>query len=448
MTPVDTLIECRWIVPVRPPGAVLQDHALAIDGGRIVAIEPTPHARARLKPARRVVLDEHVLIPGLVNAHTHAAMTLLRGVGDDLALMDWLRNRIWPLEKALADRDFVYDGTRLAALEMLRAGITTCNDMYFFPDAAARAFRDVGMRAVIGLIAIEFPTAYATDADDYLRKGLATRDEFHGDPLLRFALAPHAPYTVADSTLERIGTLAEELDCPIHIHVHETRDEIDHSIAEHGVRPLARLDRLGLVSERLLAVHAVELSPAEIVLLAARGCTVAHCPASNLKLGNGIAPVAPLLQAGAHVAIGTDGAASNNRLDMLEELRLAALLAKGASRDATAAPAARMLQAATLDGARALGLEDELGSIEIGKAADVVALRLDDASVTPCYDVISQLVFAASREHVTDVWVNGVAVVQKQQFNSARETVSAAAILSAAAPWQNRIRQFLNKPLA
>jgi 5-methylthioadenosine/S-adenosylhomocysteine deaminase len=448
MQPIDTLLECRWIVPIRPRGAVLERHAVAIDQGRIVAIEPIATANTRFHAREHVVLADHVLIPGLVNAHTHAAMALLRGVGDDLALMTWLRSRIWPLEQALVSADFVHAGTRLAALEMLRAGVTCCNDMYFFPESAARALRSTGMRAVVGIVAIEFPTAYASDADDYLRKGLGARDALRDDPLVRFTLAPHAPYTVADATLARIGVLAEELDCPVHIHLHETRDEIEQSIAQHGLRPLARLERLGLVNERLLAVHAVHLAADEIALLGLRGCSIAHCPASNLKLGSGIAPIAQLLDSGAGVAIGTDGAASNNRLDVLGELRLAALLAKGATHDATVAPAARMLEAATLGGARALGLEREIGSIEIGKAADLTAIELSEPAVLPCYDVISQIVFAASREHVTDVWVEGNPVVQKRQFIAGAETGSAQSILSAALPWQNRVREFLNKPPA
>jgi 5-methylthioadenosine/S-adenosylhomocysteine deaminase len=448
MLSIDTLLECRWIVPIRPRGAVLERHALAIDQGRIVAIEPIATANARFHARERVLLADHVLIPGLVNAHTHAAMALLRGVGDDLALMTWLRTRIWPLEQALVSADFVHAGTRLAALEMLRAGVTCCNDMYFFPESAARALRSTGMRAVVGIVAIEFPTGYASDADDYLRKGLAARDALRDDPLVRFTLAPHAPYTVADATLARIGVLAEELDCPVHIHLHETRDEIEQSIAQHGLRPLARLERLGLVNERLLAVHAVHLAADEIALLGLRGCSIAHCPASNMKLGSGIAPIAQLLDSGAGVAIGTDGAASNNRLDVLGELRLAALLAKGATHDATVAPAARMLEAATLGGARALGLEREIGSIEIGKAADLTAIELSEPAVLPCYDVISQIVFAASREHVTDVWVEGNAVVQKRQFTAGAETGSAQSILSAALPWQNRVRELLNKPPA
>jgi 5-methylthioadenosine/S-adenosylhomocysteine deaminase len=427
---------------------VLEHHSVAIERGRIVALEPIDQAQARFAPRERVVLAQHALIPGLINAHTHAAMALLRGVGDDMPLMDWLNQRIWPLERALVSADFVHQGTRLAALEMVAAGVTCCNDMYFYPGAAAAALRSVGMRAVIGIVALEFPSPYASDAADYLRQGLATRDALRDDPLLRFTLAPHAPYSVADATFDSIRILAEELDCPIHMHVHETLAEIEQSRATHGVRPLARLDRLGLVNERLLAVHAVHLETDEIALLAQRGCNVVHCPSSNLKLASGIAPIAQLLAAGVGVAIGSDGAASNNRLDILGEMRLAALLAKGATHDPTVLPAAQALEAATFAGARALGLEDLVGSIEIGKAADLAAIALTDAAVVPCYDVVSQIVYAASREHVTDVWVAGTPVVQKRHLMFDGEPTPSAEILNAAVPWQNRVRKFLNWPLA
>lgn len=442
MQTVDTLIECRWIVPVRPAGVVLEDHAIAIDAGRIAAIAPIGQARERYAARERVQLGEHVVTPGLVNAHTHAAMTLLRGVGDDLPLMRWLKERIWPLEAALASERFVYDGTRLAALEMLRAGVTCCSDMYFYPQAALRALRETGMRAVAGIIAIEFPTAYASDAKDYLRKGLATRDEFRGDALASFTLAPHAPYTVADATLERIAMLAEELDLPIHTHVHETAAEVEESRQRHGARPLARLDRLGLVSERLIAVHAVHLDDAEVALLASRGATVAHCPASNLKLASGVARVGALLAAGVNVAFGTDGAASNNRLDLLDEMRLATLLAKGLADDAAVLPAAQALECATLGAARALGLGDRIGSIEPGKEADLVAFALNEIETQPCYDPLSHLIYACGREHVSDVWVAGRAVVKKRQL--ALDAVDVERdVLAAAAAWRQKAQVLL-----
>jgi 5-methylthioadenosine/S-adenosylhomocysteine deaminase len=327
---------------------------------------------------------------------------------------------------------------------MLRAGTTCCSDMYFYPDHAARALRDVGMRAVVGIIAIEFPTTYATDAEDYLRKGLAARDALRDDRLVAFTLAPHAPYTVADTTLARIAMLAEELDLPLHMHVHETAHEVSESLARHGVRPLARLERLGLVNERLIAVHAVHLDDPEIALLAQRGASVAHCPSSNLKLASGIARTADLLAHGVNLGLGTDGAASNNRLDLLTEARLAALLAKGVSGDAGAAPAAAILEAATLGGARALGLAQRIGSIEAGKEADLAAFDLSGVETQPCFDPLSHLIYACGREHVTDVWVAGAHVVKKRQVIDEAGASLSDAVIAPLAAWQNRARQFLN----
>lgn len=443
MQSADTVLEARWVVPVAPRGTVLEHHAVAIAGGRIAAVCPIAEARHRFPDAPRVTLARHhALLPGLVNAHAHAAMSLLRGAGDDLPLQRWLQERIWPLERELAGAEFVHDGTRLAAVEMLRGGVTCCNDMYFFPGDAAQALRSVGMRAVVGIITIEFPTRYAADADEYLRKGLAARDALRDDALVHFTLAPHAPYSVRDATFERIAILAEELDLPVHLHVHETQEEIAQSLAQHGCRPLARLDRLGLVGERLLAVHAVHCTDDELALLAERGAHVAHCPASNLKLASGIAPVAAMLRHGINVAIGTDGAASNNRLDVLGETRLAALLAKGAGADATALPAARAIECATLAGARALGLGDRIGSVEPGKDADLIALDLSAPEHQPCYDVLSQIAYSVGREAVTHAWVAGRAVLAERTLTVAHAAEDA---VLAAAPWQNQALQWLRQ---
>jgi len=445
MQVADTVIEARWVVPVRPRGAVLEHHALVIERGRIAALLPIAESRSRYPQAPRVVLEQHALLPGLINAHTHCAMSLLRGVGDDLPLERWLRERIWPLERAVVAPDFVYDGARLAAAEMLRAGITCCNDSYFFPEQTAQGLRSLGMRAIVGILTIDFPSRYASDADDYLRQGLAARDAFKGDPLVGFTLAPHAPYTVADDTLRRIAMLAEELDLPVHIHVHETAQEIADSVRTAGCRPLERLDRLGLVGERLIAVHMTQLLDAEIDLLAGRGASVVHCPVSNLKLASGVAPVARLLHAGVPVAIGSDGAASNNRLDVLGEARLAALLAKGQSGDATALPAWQALECATLNGARALGLEAQIGSLEPGKAADVTAVNLAGIENQPCYDVVSQLLYSAGREDVSHVWVDGRAVLVDRVLPGADGADVGLQIVRAAAPWQNHVRQRLRQ---
>jgi len=433
--PIDLLIDAKWVIPVEPYGVVLEDHSIAVRDGDIVGVVPTAEAESAYAPAERVTLPHHALIPGLVNAHTHAAMSLLRGYADDKPLMVWLNEHIWPAEAKHVSPQFVYDGTLLACAEMLRAGVTCANEMYFFPESAAQAFVDAGMRAAIGLTVIEFPTAYAADADDYLAKGLATRDRFAEHAGLSFCLAPHAPYTVNDDTFTRIATIAEELDVPIHLHLHETEDEIRQSLEKYGVRPFDRMLALGLVSPRLIAVHAVHLNEREIGLLAQHGASVAHCPASNLKLASGFAPVAAMLKAGVNVAIGTDGAASNNRLDVLAEMRLAAMLAKAVAHDAAALPAHLALRCATLNGARALGLHHRIGSLEAGKAADIAAIRLEAPEVLPCYDPASQIVYSAGREHVSHVWVAGRLLVR----DGALVELEAGALAKAIAVWNNKL---------
>lgn len=416
MQSVDCLIDARWVIPVEPQGTVLEHHSVAICEGRIVAVLPTAEASARFATDRRVALATHVLIPGLVNLHTHAAMTLLRGLADDVPLKQWLSDHIWPAEARHVSSQFVYDGTLLACAEMLLGGVTTFNDMYFFPEAAARAALDAGMRAAIGIVAIDFPTAYASDADDYLQKGLAARDAMNNEPKLTFCMAPHAPHTVSDRTLERMLVMADELDLPVHIHVHETAGEIEDSLARHGVRPLERLRALGLLGPRLIAVHSVHLNPMELELLGRCGAAVAHCPTSNMKLASGFAPVAAMLEHGITLGLGSDGAASNNRLDLFQEMRMAALLAKASTGNAKAMPAARALTAATLGGARSLGLDGAIGSIVPGKAADLCAVSIDGPSLTPCYDPLSHLVYAAGRENVTHVWSAGSLVVNERQL--------------------------------
>ena len=410
---VDLLINARWIVPVDPHDSVLADHAVAVRGGRIVDLLGQDAARTRYAADKVVELPQHVLIPGLVNLHTHAAMSLLRGIADDLPLMRWLQEAIWPAESRHVSAAFVRDGTLLAAAEMIRGGITTCSDMYFHPEAAAEAFAAAGMRAVVGAVALEFPTSYASDPDDYLRKGLAARDRWQGHPLLGFSIAPHAPYTVSDESFRHVQTLADELGLPIHVHIHETAQEIADSLAAHGCRPLARLARLGVLGSNLIGVHAVHVDASDIELLARHGCSVAHCPTSNMKLASGIAPVPRLLAAGIPVGLGTDGAASNNRLDLLQEMRHAALLAKVGSLDATAVPAHVALRMATLDGARALGMDDRIGSIEIGKCADLCALELSAPQYRPCFDPVSHLVYVCGRENVSHVWIDGETRVDK-----------------------------------
>ena len=404
--PADLILLPQWVVPVENPGT-LADHAVVLQAGCILDVLPADVARVRYAAARVLELPGHALMPGLVNLHCHAAMSLMRGYADDRPLMAWLHERIWPAEKKHVSEAFGRDGSLLAAAEMLAGGVTTANDMYFFPHAAGDAFLQAGLRAVLGMIVLEFPSNYAVDANDYLARGLALRDELKDEPLVSFAFAPHAPYTISDATFGRIGTLAEQLGVPIHTHIHETADEIADSLKQHGVRPLERLARLGLLGPNFIGVHAAHLNEAEIDVLATHGCHVAHCPSSNLKLASGIAPVAALTQAGVNLGFGSDSAASNNRLDVFAEMRLAALLAKGASGDATALPAAAALRAATLDAARALNLDDRIGSIVPGKRADLVAVDLSGPACQPVFDPVSHLVYAAGREHVTHVWVNG-----------------------------------------
>ncbi len=315
-TAVDLCLDARWIVPVEPAGA-LEQHTLVIDAGRIVAVLATAAAEHAYAPRERVALPGHVLLPGLVNAHTHAAMTLMRGIADDVALKTWLEQHIWPREARFLSPDFVHDGTLIAAGEMLRGGVTCCADQYFFPDAAARAYRQSGMRAMLCLPVLDFPTPYAADADAYLQAGLAVRDAWKHEPRLSFALAPHAPYTVGDASWEKIVMFARQLDLPIQTHLQETRDELEQSLARSGMSPLARLDRLGATASNFIAVHAVHLADSDLELLATQGCQVVHCPTSNMKLASGIAPVTRLQQRGINVALGSDGAASNNRLDVL-----------------------------------------------------------------------------------------------------------------------------------
>jgi 5-methylthioadenosine/S-adenosylhomocysteine deaminase len=436
----DSLLSPRWIIPVEPAGAVLEDHCVALHDGLIEAVLPRATAGARFSSYEKVDLGEHALIPGLVNAHTHAAMSLMRGLADDLPLMRWLQEHIWPAEMKHVSPQFVKDGTLLACAEMLRGGITCFNDMYFFPAAALEAALEAGMRVSLGMIVFDFPSAYGADPDDYLAKGLALRDQWREHPMVSFCLAPHAPYTVSDATFRKIAKIAGEVEVPVHIHLHETIEEIERSLAEHGVRPVERLQRLGLLGPGLIAVHAVHLTDDEIALLARHGASIAHCPSSNLKLASGFAPVAKVAAAGITLSIGTDGAASNNRLDMFEEMRLAALLAKAVARDAQALPAHAALRAATLGGATALGLQARTGSIAPGKAADLAAVRLAGpqagAGLMPCYDPVSHLVYAAGRHDVTDVWVAGKRLLRDGILGNA----AFSGLDTRSKLWQNALR--------
>lgn len=435
-TLIDTLIAARWVIPVQPANTILEHHAIAIDDGRIVGVMPADKALEYYTAAETHELNSHVLIPGLVNTHTHGAMTLFRGMADDMPLMTWLHDHIWPAEQLWVAPGFVEDGTRLAVAEMLRGGVTCFNDMYFFPDHAAETAAGIGMRINVGLIVIDFPTPWAQTADEYIHKGLEVRDRFRHNPLISCAFAPHAPYTVSDKPLEQIGTYADELNLQIHMHVHETAFEVEQAIEQHGQRPLAKLEALHLLSERLIAVHMTQLNEDDIELAGRYGVHVVHCPESNLKLASGFCPVHALQQRGVNVALGTDGAASNNDLDMLGEARTAAQLGKAVANDPSAVSAWQTLQMATLNGAKALGLDTEIGSLETGKAADIVAVDLMQPATQPVYDPVSQLIYAASRQQVSDVWINGRQLLKDSELT----TVDEERLITLADDWRMKIR--------
>ncbi len=436
MPSTDTLINTRWLVPVEPDASqVLENHSIAISDGRIQALLPAADAKQNWRAKNTIDLPSHAVIPGLINTHTHAAMALLRGLADDLPLMEWLEKHIWPAEQKWVNEQFVHDGTQLAIAEMLRSGTTCFNDMYFFPETTARVAAAAGMRACVGLILLDFPTAYADSAEQYISKGLALHDEHKHHPLIQTAFAPHAPYTVSDEPLQRVRVLADELDIPIHIHLHETKTEIEQSLSQFGVRPLQRLKQLGLAAPGLLAVHMTQLEDQEISQLAEDGVQVIHCPESNLKLASGFCPVQSLLDAGVNVALGTDGTASNNDLDMLGEMRTAALLAKAVHQDARALPAPQALRMATINGAKALGIDSQTGSIEAGKWADLCAIDLGKLETSPNYETISLIVYAASRSQVSDVWVAGHQLLKQRELT----TLDSNEILDKARRWQARI---------
>ena len=403
----DLLIEAGFVVPVEPHGVVLEDHAVAVSGGTIVAILPRAEAQARFDARETVSRPDAVLIPGLVNAHAHNPMTLLRGIADDLPLKVWLQEHIWPIEAAVIGPEFVADGVTLAIAEMLRGGTTCCNENYFFPDVQAATYKQYGFRARVGLPVIDFPTAWAKSDDEYFERAGEVHDQWRDDALIGTAFAPHAPYTVSDVNFERVRMLADQLDVPVHLHLHETAQEVEQSQQKHGQRPIARLDRLGLINDRLIAVHMTQLTDAEIHLCAERGVSVVHCPESNLKLASGFCPACALQSAGVNLAIGTDGVASNNDLDMFGETRTAAILAKAVANDAAGFDAFSALHAATLGGAKAIGFDHLVGSLEPGKQADIACVDLSALETQPLHHVVSQLIYATGRQQVSDVWIAG-----------------------------------------
>ncbi len=434
-TTVDLQIEARWVIPVEPQGVVFESHAVVVNADRVLAILPIAEARQRFAPRERVELGEHALIPGLVNAHTHNPMTLMRGLADDVPFMVWLREHVWPAEAKVMGPEFVRDGVELAIAEMIRGGTTCCNENYFFPDVQAATYVKHGFRSMIGLPVIEFPTPWAQSRDEYFDKALIVHDDLRGEPLIGTAFAPHAPYTVSDESFERIHLLSNQLDLPVHLHLHETADEISDSLRDFGMRPFARIKQIGLVNERLIAVHMTQLTEAEIHDCAAQGVSIVHNVESNMKLLSGFCPAEAIRRAGVNLAIGTDGCASNNDLDLFGEMRSAALVGKMIANDAAAMSAASVLRAATMGSARALGWQDRIGSIEVGKQADLTAVNLGTIESQPIYNVVSQLIYAAGRHQVSDVWIAGVRKLRNRELTG----MDTAEILTKARRWRDRI---------
>jgi 5-methylthioadenosine/S-adenosylhomocysteine deaminase len=434
-TEIDLLIHCRWIIPIVPENQILENCSLAVDGEKIIGIYPQAEAKKRFEAVKTETLDNHVLMPGLVNAHGHSAMSLLRGYADDLALRPWLEKHIWPAEASHVSEEFVGDGTRLAMAEMIASGTTCFADMYFFDEAIAEAVRDAGMRCQIGFTVLDFPTAYGKGADDYIHKGLRLNDKYSGHSLINVACAPHAPYSVSDSAMQIISTYANELDLPIHIHCHETAGEVSESIDQYGCRPMQRLRDLGLLLPQTQLVHMTQINHEDIQMVQDHNCHVVHCPESNLKLASGFCPVGQLMDAGINVALGTDGAASNNDLDLFGELKTAALLAKAVSGDPCALNAHAALRMATINGAKALGWDHEIGSLESGKSADIIAVKMDSIPQQPLYNPESQLVYTNVGHRVSHSWVAGKPLMAESELL----TLNRQSLIQTACDWRNKI---------
>ncbi|KAG1700140.1 hypothetical protein DVH05_011951 [Phytophthora capsici] len=453
MATVDLVIYAAHVIPVIPRGVVLHDAAVVIDKTRIVALLPRDEAQSRFVGTEEQHLDHHILLPGLINLHTHAPMTLFRGLGDDKALHDWLVEDIWPVEKKFVGVEFVKAGMTHAVAEMIRSGTTCFNNMYFFPDVICSVLEDTGMRGAVGQGIMDMASPYGSGPDDFLSKAEPNLKKYAPGchDLITVTMAPHSPYTVGDQTLLKVDTLVKKYDARIHIHLHETEAECNDSEqlnrasmcchkSDQRLRPLANFKRLGLLSKRLICAHMTQLTDEEIDDIAHAGVHVVHCPSSNLKLASGIARVDEMLRRGVNVALGTDGAASNNSLDMLGEMKLAAILAKVESQQSTSVSAAEALQMATLNGAKALGLEQELGSIEVGKRADVIAIECDSIEMAPMYNAVSHVVYVAGREHVSDVWINGKQVLRQRQLT----IVDEAQVKREVREWGERICRYHN----
>lgn len=430
----DLRIDTRWLLPMTDDAPVLENHSVFVTDGRIVLVQPTEVAGP--EAAERIVLDQHALLPGYINAHGHAAMSLFRGLADDLPLMTWLQDHIWPSEAKWVDSAFVYQGTQLAIAEMLRCGTTTFADMYFYSSDSIDAALNAGIRTVSFTPVLDFPTNFAQNADEYIRKTMDVHNKYRHQPLAHIGIGPHAPYTVSDGPLKEIATLANQTGMPVQIHLHETAFEVQQSIEERGIRPTQRLAELDFLNESVSCVHMTQIDETDIKLLQQTGASVVHCPESNLKLASGFCPIEKLIHAGVNVGIGTDGAASNNDLNIQGEMKTAAMLAKAVANDAAALNAMSALKMATINSARALRIDDVTGSIEVGKFADLQAVRLDALTQTPIYDPASQLVYTDSSRYTEYTWVAGKALLHSGRLTSIDEK----AVIENARLWQNKIQ--------
>lgn len=437
MEQIDQIIHARWIITGNAEQEPLENHALVIKGDKIAAILPSSEATQKYSAAKTEQFSTHAIIPGLINSHTHIAMNYFRGMADDLALMNWLNNHIWPAEKKWVNHDFVYSASLLAMAEMIRCGTTCFNDMYFFLPATAQAAEKAGIRANVGITVLEFPTQWAQNADEYLQRGMEFHAQYKNHPLVTPTMAPGHPFTVSDATFIRIQELAEQHDLKINLHLHETADEVSQSVEQHKKRPIKRLNDIGLITERLIAVHMTQLNDDDFVILKDKKPSIVHCPESNMKLASGACPVEKLQANGINVALGTDGAASNNDLNMLGEMRSAAFLAKLSTRNPESLAAAKTIELATMNGAKALGMGHIIGSLKVGKAADFAAINLDEIETQPLYHPISQIVYAASRQQVTDTWVAGKRLMKNRQLL----TLDEEELIQKAKEWSEKIRK-------
>ena len=437
MTPtkIDLLLNCKWIIPIVPENQTLTDCAIAIDNGKIIGLLPQAEAARRFSAGKVQDLDHHIVMPGLVNSHGHTAMSLLRGYADDLPLRSWLENHIWPAEAKFLSEEFVRDGTRLSIAEMIRSGTTCFADMYFFDEAIATEVRNSGVRSQISFTVLDFPTPYGKNADDYIHKGLALRDNCKDQPLIKIACAPHAPYSVSDRALGILATYANELDMAIHIHCHESASEITESLQAYDCRPLERLEKLGLLLPQTQLVHMTQITEDDIALVRDHNCHIMHCPQSNLKLANGFCPVVKFIENEVNVALGTDSAASNNTLDLFSEIKSASLLAKAVSGDAASLDAHAALRMATINGAKALAWDNEIGSLELGKQADIIAVKIDSISQQPLYNPASQLVYTNSGSQVSHSWVAGKMLLENRKLC----TINERSLIQTTEQWRKKI---------